>query len=346
MEPTKVAGSTVERATLHNAHEVARKDVRPGRHRRAAQGGRRDPRDRRPGAGAATEGPQEVGDADRVSLVRHDAGPAEGGRQGPPLPQHPGLPGPAARAGLPRGEPRRVRHRGPRLRGGARAARRRGDLRRGRRVRPRPRRSCSRPTCSPAPPRRARTARSSAPTARVCWPTSESGKQVPAVAGAGRAVDPTRRADRGPGAGHRVRLDGRDPGGVGGAAGRGRGGRPDHRRVGDRVVRRRLAPRDRRQVGGGRGQHGRRARRVDAAHPRGPDHRRHRFTGRLLPRLRQGGDRVPRRQGGRLGVEEHRLRRGRRQRRHPRPTRPSSSVCRSSTRARFKVLLESGPEGL
>ncbi len=30
MEPTKVAGSTVERATLHNGHEVKRKDVRPG----------------------------------------------------------------------------------------------------------------------------------------------------------------------------------------------------------------------------------------------------------------------------------------------------------------------------
>ncbi|TGN66409.1 NAD-dependent DNA ligase LigA [Nocardioides eburneiflavus] len=30
MRPTKVAGSTVERATLHNAHEVRRKDVRPG----------------------------------------------------------------------------------------------------------------------------------------------------------------------------------------------------------------------------------------------------------------------------------------------------------------------------
>lgn len=30
MEPTKVAGSTVERATLHNFHEVKRKDVRPG----------------------------------------------------------------------------------------------------------------------------------------------------------------------------------------------------------------------------------------------------------------------------------------------------------------------------
>lgn len=30
MEPTLVAGSTVENATLHNAHEVERKDVRPG----------------------------------------------------------------------------------------------------------------------------------------------------------------------------------------------------------------------------------------------------------------------------------------------------------------------------
>ncbi len=30
MEPVKVAGSTVERATLHNAYEVKRKDVRPG----------------------------------------------------------------------------------------------------------------------------------------------------------------------------------------------------------------------------------------------------------------------------------------------------------------------------
>lgn len=30
MVPTKVAGSTVEMATLHNAHEVRRKDVRPG----------------------------------------------------------------------------------------------------------------------------------------------------------------------------------------------------------------------------------------------------------------------------------------------------------------------------
>ena len=88
------------------------------RHRGAAQGRRRDPRDRRPGAGAAPRGPRGLGDADRVPVVRHHAGPAEGGRQGPPLPQHPAVSGPAARAGLPRGRPRRVRHRGPRLRGG------------------------------------------------------------------------------------------------------------------------------------------------------------------------------------------------------------------------------------
>lgn len=31
MEPTRVAGSTVENATLHNFHEVERKDVRPGK---------------------------------------------------------------------------------------------------------------------------------------------------------------------------------------------------------------------------------------------------------------------------------------------------------------------------
>ena len=56
MEPTRVAGSTVEMATLHNAHEVKRKDVRPGDTVDPAQGRRRDPRDRRAGAGAAARG--------------------------------------------------------------------------------------------------------------------------------------------------------------------------------------------------------------------------------------------------------------------------------------------------
>ena len=43
-------------------------------------------------------------------------------------------------------------------------------------------------------------------------------QRVPAVAGAGRPLDPPRRADRGPSAGHRVRLDGADPGGLRGAS--------------------------------------------------------------------------------------------------------------------------------
>ena len=42
-----------------------------GRHRGAAQGRRRDPRDRRPGAGAASRGAEPVGDADRVPVLRH-----------------------------------------------------------------------------------------------------------------------------------------------------------------------------------------------------------------------------------------------------------------------------------
>ena len=57
--------------------------------------------------------------------------------------------------------------------------------------------------------------------------------------------------------------------------------------------------------------HGRRARRVDAADPRGPDPRRHRVAGRLQPRRRQGGHREPRRQGVVVGVQEDGLRRRR-----------------------------------
>ena len=50
LEPVFVGGSTVGVATLHNEDQVRAKDVRPGRHRDRAQGRRRDPRGRRPGA--------------------------------------------------------------------------------------------------------------------------------------------------------------------------------------------------------------------------------------------------------------------------------------------------------
>ncbi len=61
--------------------------------------------------------------------------------------------------------------------------------------------------------------------------------------------------------------------------------------------------------------HGGRARRVGRPHPRGAHRRGHRLAGRLQPRLGPRGDPGPRRQGRGLGVQEDRLRRGRRERR-------------------------------
>ena len=70
-----------------------------------------------------------------------------------------------------------------------------------------------------------------------------------AVAGAGRAVHPARRSDRGPRAGRRVRpASSASRPRRGGTGSRGRR-RPHHRRGGRRVVRRRLASRDRRTSG-------------------------------------------------------------------------------------------------
>ncbi len=96
-------------------------------------------------------------------------------------------------------------------------------------------------------------------------------------------------------------------------------------------------------VAGGRRTHGGRARRVDPAHARGPHDRRHRIARALHPRLGQGGDHRPRRQGVRLGVQEDRLRRGggvgRLQGRQGRAARRA----RSSTRQAFEALLANGP---
>ena len=79
------------------------------------------------------------------------------------------------------------------------------------------------------------------------------------------------------------------------------------------------------------------------AHPGGPDHRGHRFAGRVLPRRGQGGDR--RRAAARPPVRCRRrpptswpaMRRGRS------TTRPSSSGCRSSTRTVSRRCWPNGP---
>ena len=160
------------------------------------------------------------------------------------------------------------------------------------------------------------------------------------------AVDPARRADRGAGAGDRVRLDGRDPGG--GPERSWPAPRASARRSPRRcgVVRRRLARRDRRQVGASR------CRRwptsATSPVPRTLEGLTIVVTGsleRLHPRLGQGGDHRPRRQGVRLGVEEDRLRRGRRERRLQ--GRQGRAARRPGPRrGGFAVLLEHGPTGL
>ena len=114
MEPTRVAGSTVEMATLHNADEVGRKDVRPGDTVILRKAGDVIPEIVGPVLALRPEGlaawvmPTECPSCG-TELVR-----AEGGRQGPALPQPPAVPRPGARAGLPRRRPGRLRHRGAR----------------------------------------------------------------------------------------------------------------------------------------------------------------------------------------------------------------------------------------
>ena len=91
-----------------------------------------------------------------------------------------------------------------------------------------------------------------------------------------------------------------------------RRGRPDDRGVRAALARRsrgRLAHRDPRQVGRGGGADGRRARRVHAAHPGGHEHRGDRLADRVQPRPGQGGDPRPWRQGDVVGLQEDRLRR-------------------------------------
>ena len=66
MEPTRVAGSTVERATLHNRYEVERKDVRPGDTVILRKAGDVIPEIVGPVLGLRPEGAPEVEDADQV----------------------------------------------------------------------------------------------------------------------------------------------------------------------------------------------------------------------------------------------------------------------------------------
>ena len=135
MEPVKVAGSTVGLATLHNASEVNRKGVQIGDTVVIRKAGDVIPE---------VLGPVvELRDGTEREFVMPTACPECGTELAPAkegdvdirCPNCPELPGAVAGAGVPPRRARRVRHRGPGLRGGDRAAAGRRHHRRGRPVR-------------------------------------------------------------------------------------------------------------------------------------------------------------------------------------------------------------------
>ena len=218
MEPTRVAGSTVERATLHNAHEVKRKDVRPGDTVILRKAGDVIPEILGPVLALRPEGLAEwVMPTDcpacGTTLVEQKEGDKD-----LRCPNHRFCPAQVLD---------RVFHvagrgafdiEGLGLRGGGRAARGRGDRQRGRRLRPRRGRAAAHRAVHPRRQEDRGRGRGRRPRAlgqrRAAARPPRPRQAGAAVAGAGRALDPARRADRGARAGRRVRLDGGDPSGV------------------------------------------------------------------------------------------------------------------------------------
>ena len=168
----------------------------------------------------------------------------EGGRRRHPLPQRAVLPGPAARAAVPRRRPRRLRHRGARLRGARSRCSQAGvvedegdlfdldaeQLRTRAALHPQGRRAVGQRRAS-------------------CSTTSRQAKDRPLwrvlVALSIRHVGPTAAQALARDCGSIDADPARRPRGARGRRRR----RAGHRRGGDRVVRRRLAPRDRRAGG-------------------------------------------------------------------------------------------------
>ena len=114
LAPVPLAGTTVARATLHNEEEIARKDVRVGRHRADRARRRGDPQG---GARRAREAAARgrALDAARALPGLRRAGAARRGRGGPPLPERV-LPGAGRGAAQALRAARGDGHRGPRRR--------------------------------------------------------------------------------------------------------------------------------------------------------------------------------------------------------------------------------------
>ena len=305
MEPVLVSGSTVSMATLHNAQEVERKGVLIGDTVVLRKAGDVIPEvlgpvvDLRDGTERAFVMPTHV-PASAAPPLR----PGEGGRRRHPLPQRAVLPGPAARAGVPRRRSGRLRHRGPRLRGRGRAARVRARPGRGRPVPPDRRallETCpfftrkdggllgQRRQAARQPRARPRTSRCGACSSRC--PSGMSGRRRPRRWPASSAAS-TGSASRRPPSEELAAVEGVGPV-IAEALGR--------------VVRRGLAPRGASTSGG------RPAcawRRTPSTRGRGrstgSDRRHHRHAGGLQPRRGDRGGQQLGGEGHRLGVEEDR----------------------------------------
>ena len=245
MEPVKVSGSTVDRATLHNADEIKRKGVLIGDMVILRKAGDVIPEVLGPVADLRTGTEREFGfptacPACGTKLAREED------EVDWRCPNTATLPGPAARAALPPGRPGRLRHRGARLRGGRRAAGLRPGRRRGRRVRAHRRAARDLPVLHG---QAGHAERQRDPAAGQ----PGRGADQAAVADPGGAVHPARRADGGASPGGRVRLADGHRGGQRGRAGRrGRSG-TDDRGLAARLVHDRLAPGDRVEVARRRG---------------------------------------------------------------------------------------------
>ena len=214
MEPVKVAGSTVGLATLHNASEVKRKGVLIGDTVVIRKAGDVIPEVLGPVVDLRDGSEREFVMPTTCPECGTEAGTGQGGRRRHPLPQRALLPGAVAGAGVSRRRSRRLRHRGARLRGGASRCLQAGVI------------TDEGDLFALTEDDLLRTELFTTKGGEV----SANGKRLlanlgrakvaAAVAGAGRAVDPPRRADRGARAGHRVRQPRRDHRGVRGAVGR------------------------------------------------------------------------------------------------------------------------------
>ena len=306
------------------------------RHRGAAQGRRRHPRDRRSGRRPPRRQRAAVRDADPLPGLQHRAGLRAGRGRRPALSQPPVLPRPAAGAAVPRRQPLGAGHRESWLPVGNALLETgllvdEGDLF-----------DLTEDALLRAPFFTTKSGALSANGSKLLANLAEA-KTGPLarflVALSIRHVGPSTAPDLAQAFGDIERIARRRP-----RAGRGGRRRPHHGRRHRRMVRRRLARRDRPQVAGGGLRDARGAEadsRADLGRSVGGGDG---FGGGLHPRLRGRGDHEPGWQGGRFGVEEDLVRGGGgvtrvqvRQGRRAQGADPQGAEA-------FTVLLDQGPE--